>query len=301
MTLSLALAIALALSSALLFATSNVVEQRVAARAPQDESMRPKLLVTLLRQPVWLAGFAADVGGYGAQAAALAFGALLVVAPLGAFGLLFSLLLDAAVNGRRLYRSDLAAATLLCAGLSIFLAIGAPSEGHATASAASWAPAIVVLAAVVAVASLTRRHVRGPARATLFGLASGMTFGVNAALTKVVVGVLGGPNPLSVFWHWELYGVAVLSISGLVMVQSALQAGSLAAALPSMEVAEPVVAAIVGLVVLGEHLHAHSNADKMLIAASAVAMLIGLFALARSRAAQSPPTPAPVDRAMSQA
>jgi drug/metabolite transporter (DMT)-like permease len=299
--MSLALAIVLALSSALLFATSNVVEQRVAAEAPQDEALRPKLLVTLSRSPAWLAGFAADVGGYGAQAAALAFGALLVVAPLGAFGLLFSLLLDAAVNGRRLYRSDLAAAVLLCSGLSIFLAIGSPSEGRATVSAASWAPAIVVLAAVVAVASLTRRHVRGPARATLFGLASGMTFGVNAALTKVVVDVLGGPHPLSVFWHWELYGVAVLSVSGLVMVQSALQAGSLAAALPSMEVAEPVVAAIVGLVILREHLHAHGTGDKILIAASALAMLVGLFALARSRAAQSPPIPTSVDRVVSRA
>jgi drug/metabolite transporter (DMT)-like permease len=299
--MSLALAIVLALSSALLFATSNVVEQRVAAEAPQDEALRPKLLVTLFRQPAWLAGCAADVGGYGAQAAALAFGALLVVAPLGAFGLLFSLLLDAAVNGRRLFKSDIAAAVLLCVGLSIFLAIGSPSEGRASVSAASWAPAIVVLAAVVAVASLTRRHVRGPARATLFGLASGMTFGVNAALTKVVVNVLGGPHPLSVFWHWELYGVAVLSISGLVMVQSALQAGSLAAALPSMEVAEPVVAAIVGLVILREHLHAHGTGDKILIAASALAMLVGLFALARSRAAQSPPVPAPVDRVISRA
>lgn len=299
--MSLALAIVLALLSALLFATSNVVEQRVAARAPQDEALRPKLLVTLSRQPAWLAGFAADVGGYGAQAAALAFGALLVVAPLGAFGLLFSLLLDAAVNGRRLYRSDLAAAVLLCAGLSVFLAIGAPSEGRTSVSAASWAPAIIVLAAVVAVASLTRRHVRGPARATLFGLASGMTFGVNAALTKVVVGVLGGPNPVSVFWHWELYGVAVLSISGLIMVQSALQAGSLAAALPSMEVAEPVVAAIVSLVVLREHLHAHGNGDRLLIVASALAMLVGLFALARSRAAHSPPVPVQADHVVSRA
>jgi drug/metabolite transporter (DMT)-like permease len=297
--MSLALAIVLALASALLFATSNVVEQRVAAEAPQDEALRPKLLVTLFRQPAWLAGFAADVGGYGAQAAALAFGALLVVAPLGAFGLLFSLLLDAAVNGRRLFKSDIAAAVLLCGGLSIFLAIGSPSEGRASVSAASWAPAIVVLAAVIAVAALTRRHVRGPARATLFGLASGMTFGVNAALTKVVVNVLGGPHPLSVFWHWELYGVAVLSISGLVMVQSALQAGSLAAALPSMEVAEPVVAAIVGLVILREHLHAHGNGDKILIAASALAMLVGLFALARSRAAQAPPVPTPVDHVVS--
>jgi len=287
--MSLALAVTLALASALLFAISNVVEQRIAAEAPPEQSMRAGLLVTLARRPPWVAGFVADVGGYGAQAAALAFGALLVVAPLLACGLLFSLILDHYVNGRRLYRTDLAAAALLCAGLALFLAFGSPSEGNFDVPASAWAPAGLILALVVAVAVLTRRHVQGPARATLFGLASGMTFGVNAALTKQVVHVLGGSEPISVFWHWELYGVAVLSLSGLVMVQSAFQAGSLAAALPTMEVAEPVVATIVGLVILQEHLHAQDNVDRAVIAASALAMLVGLVSLARSRAAHSPP------------
>jgi drug/metabolite transporter (DMT)-like permease len=287
--MSLGLAITLALTSALLFAISNVVEQRIAAEAPPEQSMRAELLVTLAHRPPWVAGFVADVGGYGAQAAALAFGALLVVAPLLASGLLFSLILDHYVNGRRLYRTDLAAAALLCAGLALFLDFGAPSEGTFDVPASAWAPAGLVLALVVAVAVLTRRHVQGPARATLFGLASGMTFGVNAALTKQVVHVLGGSDPVSVFWHWELYGVAVLSLSGLLMVQSAFQAGSLAAALPTMEVAEPVVATIVGLVILQEHLHAQDNWDRAVIAASALAMLVGAVSLARSRAAHSPP------------
>jgi hypothetical protein len=288
--MSLAIAIVLALTAALLFAISNVVEQRVAAEAPEEQSMRAGLLVTLARRPIWVAGFVSDVGGYGAQAAALAFGALLVVAPLLASGLLFSLLLEHAVNGRRLYVTDLGAALLLCAGLSVFLDVGAPSEGRMSAAAVEWAPVTVVLALVVAVATLTRRHVRGSARATLFGLASGMTFGVNAALTKVVVHVLGR-DPISVFWHWELYGVAVLSLSGLVMIQSAFQAGPLAAALPTMEVAEPVVATIVGVVILREHLHAQDNLDRALIAAAALAMLVGLVSLARSRAARLPSAP----------
>ena len=295
--MSLALAVVLALTSALLFAISNVVEQRVAAEAPEDQSLRPELLVTLARRPAWVAGFAADVGGYGAQAAALAVGALLVVAPLLASGLLFSLLLEAAVSRRRLHPSDLGAAVLLCAGLAVFLQIGSPSEGRFGVPAVDWAPAALVLAIVVAVAVLTRRHVQGPARASLFGLASGMTFGVNAALTKVVVHQLG-QDPISVFWHWEIYGLAVLSVSGLVMVQSAFQAGSLAAALPSMEVAEPVVATIIGLVILREHLHAQDNLDRAMIAAASLAMLVGLVALARSRAAHSPPVEA-ARRAMS--
>ncbi len=297
--MSLALAVVLALTSALLFAISNVVEQRIAAEAPQDQSLRPSLLVTLARHPAWVGGFVADVGGYGAQAAALAFGALLVVAPLLACGLLFSLLLEAAVSGRRLHISDLGAALLLCAGLAVFLQIGSPTEGRFDVPAIDWAPAALVLALVVAVGALTRRHVQGPARATLFGLASGMTFGVNAALTKVVVHILGR-DPISVFWHWELYGLAVLSVSGLLMVQSAFQAGSLAAALPSMEVGEPVVATIVGLVILREHLHAQNNVERALIAAASLAMLIGLVALARSRAAHTPPKEA-AQRAMSNA
>jgi drug/metabolite transporter (DMT)-like permease len=295
--MSLALAVGLALLSALLFATSNVIEQRIAAEAPEHQSLRPSLLVTLARRPTWVAGFAADVGGYGAQAAALAFGALLVVAPLLACGLLFSLVLDAAVSRRRLHLFDLGAAVLLCAGLALFLEVGSPTEGRFDVPAVDWAPAALVLAVVVAVAALTRRHVQGPARATLFGLAGGMTFGVNAALTKAVVHVLGR-DPISVFWHWELYGLAVLSLSGLLMVQSAFQAGSLAAALPTLEVAEPVVATIVGLVILREHLHANDNWDRALIAAASLAMLIGLVALARSRAAQSPPAEAS-HRAMS--
>jgi len=103
-----------------------------------------------------------------------------------------------------------------------------------------------------------------------------------------------------VFSRWELYGLAVLSVSGLIMVQSAFQAGSLAAALPSMEVAEPVVAAIVGLVILREHLHARTNVDRTVIAAAALAMLIGVVGLARSRAANTPTTEAS-ERAMSNA
>ena len=297
--MSLALAVVLALTSALLFAISNVVEQRIAAEAPQDQSLRPGLLVTLARHPAWVGGFVADVGGYGAQAAALAFGALLVVAPLLACGLLFSLLLEAAVSGRHLHLSDLGAALLLCAGLAVFLQVGSPTEGRFDVPAVDWAPAALLLAMVVALAALTRRHVQGPTRATLFGLASGMTFGVNAALTKVVVHILGR-DPISVFWHWELYGLAVLSVSGLVMVQSAFQAGSLAAALPSMEVGEPVVATIVGLVILREHLHARNNVERALIAVASLAMLVGLVALARSRAAHTPPKEA-AQRAMSSA
>ncbi len=283
------LAILLALTAAFLFAVSNVVEQRVAAQAPMEESLRPRLLVRLFRHPAWQGGFVADVGGYGAQAAALAFGALLLVAPLIACGLLFSLLLEARLARTRLPTADLVAAALLCGGVGLFLGIGDPSGGRAVVAATRWAPVAIVGAAIIGLCAVGRRRARGPARAMLFGLAAGLTFGINSAVTKTVVHVIADDGVLHVFTRWELYALAVLSLGGLLIVQSAFQAGSLKSALPALEVSEPVVATIIGAAILDEHLHADTLVDRVLIAVSITAMLYGTLALARSEGERGQP------------
>jgi hypothetical protein len=71
----------LSLAAAFFFATSNVLEQRAARTAPDDQALRPGLIVHLARQRRWLLGIASDVSGYVCQAAALGIG-LLVMVPL---------------------------------------------------------------------------------------------------------------------------------------------------------------------------------------------------------------------------
>src|SRR5947209_16705535 len=65
------LAVACALGAALLYGLASVLHHRVAAAAPAERSLRPSLLVYVLRQPLWLAGIAADIGGFGLQFIAL--------------------------------------------------------------------------------------------------------------------------------------------------------------------------------------------------------------------------------------
>ena len=281
-----ALAIVLGLTSALLFAVSNVVEQRVASRAPETEQLRPRLLVRLFRNAAWRGGFLADVGGYGAQAAALGFGALLLVAPLIAFGLVFSLLIEARLDRHRLAATDLISAIVLCAGVGIFLGIGDPSGGRAVVPATRWAPVGVVAVGIVVLCVVARRRARGATQAMFLGCASGVTFGINAAVTKTVVHVIGDEGVARVFTRWELYALAVLSLGGFLIVQSAFQAGSLKAALPAMEVTEPVIATIIGVLILDEHLNADTVTDHILIGFAIAAMLWGTFALARSERAR---------------
>src|SRR5436305_13977146 len=94
--------VGLALLSALLFAFGTVLQQRVAATASDEEAARVGFLFRLARRPVWLAGIGADAGGLVCQAVALAHGRLVVVQPILAASLMFTLPIGAWLEHRRM-------------------------------------------------------------------------------------------------------------------------------------------------------------------------------------------------------
>jgi drug/metabolite transporter (DMT)-like permease len=110
-------------------------------------------------------------------------------------------------------------------------------------------------------------------------------FGVAAPLTKAFVHLLPD-GPITVLTHWEPYGLAVFTLTGLIVLQSAFQAGELQVSVPFLEAAEPVVASVIGVVLLGERLRAHTVLDKSLIGLSIATMLVCAISLARSQAAR---------------
>jgi threonine/homoserine efflux transporter RhtA len=72
------------------------------------------------------------------------------------------------------------------------------------------------------------------------------------------------------------------------MQQASFRAGALTASLPTMTVTEPMVACVLGVVVLGETLHPGDAGWFTLIAAVAV-MVAATAALARGEAATRQP------------
>jgi drug/metabolite transporter (DMT)-like permease len=281
MSARVAAALVLALAAAFLFALSNVLEQREAEQVPVEEVLRPGLLRKLARRPLWLAGLVSDVGGYACHAAALAFGSLVFVQPLLVTGLLFALALRALITGQRLRREDVVAAALLSAGLAVFLVGVSPHGGRVQAPAARWLVAGPVIVVVVAVFVAAGRQATGPRRALYLGLAAGISFGVSAALTKTFVHLLGD-GVFAMLGHWEPYGLAVASLVGFVLMQSSFQAGSLAASVAALEIAEPVVAAAIGLGLLNERIDTHGVVSRLGVAVAVGAMFVGVLALSRS-------------------
>ncbi|SNS25847.1 hypothetical protein SAMN04488107_1929 [Geodermatophilus saharensis] len=283
-------AAALAVLAAALFALASAVQQRSAAAVPDADARGLRLVGRLLRSPRWWGGTLADTGGYLAQAAALGLGSLLLVQPLLVTTVLFALPLGARWAGRRLTRGDWAWAGVLVVALAAFVVTGEPTAGADSAGWRTWLPAWVVLAVGGGGCLLGAALRRGAARAVLLALVTGAAYGLAAALTKGVVDRLD-QGPVAVATHWSTWLLAAALLGGTLVQQSAFQAGPLGASLPAATVGEPVVAAALGVTVLGERLRA-GGAEWVLVAVLVAAMVAATVALARSSAATAVAAPA---------
>src|SRR5215469_5582272 len=104
-------AVILALAASFCTATSSVCQRLGAAPAPGGDKFSPRLLLYLVRQPIWLAGVASLILGFVFQVAALRFGTLAMVQPILATELLFVFAYMALIGSRRVLRHDWLAAS----------------------------------------------------------------------------------------------------------------------------------------------------------------------------------------------
>lgn len=263
-----------------MYALASVLQHRGATDQPESESLKPGLLVGLMRHPAWLAGTACDVAGYGLQFVALGHGPIVVVQLLLVCGLLFALPIGAAWAGRRLQRADWTAALGVCAGLGVFLAVADPAAGHSNTGSTRWVALLLALAALAA--GLTGYGLTGGPRrrAVSWAAAAGVVYGGAAALTKTSAHLLDR-GPVALVTHWQPYVLVAFGAVGMLLAQSAFQAGALDLSLPTMTVVDPVVSIAIGAFVFGE---AVSNHPLALLAevTALVVMSAGVYVLARS-------------------
>jgi drug/metabolite transporter (DMT)-like permease len=232
------------------------------------------------------------MAGYAFQALALANGSLLLVQPLLVSALLFVLPLNAWRTHDRVTVPEWGWALLLTVGLAVFVLVGRPGEGHPKSPVPAWALALAGVVPVVVICVAIARRSAGRLRAMLLGVAVAVGLGVIAVVTKVCTHryEVGG-------WHGLLtvpapYALIALAAVVTVMQQWAFRAGALEASVPVMLVGEPVVAVVLGAVILGEGLTVR-GAGLLALPVAVAAMLAATIALGRSSAAEPE---APPDR-----
>lgn len=274
------LAVLCALGSALMYAMASVLQHRGGIDQPAEQSMKLGLLVRLARNRIWLGGVACDVAGYVLQFVALGHGPIIVVQTLLVTGLLFALPVGAAWSGRRLTSSDWLAAIAVVVGLAVFLAVAAPAPGRPGTRPGTW---VALLSAVTIVTALLVAWGQGPAsrrRAVALGAAAGLVYGAAAALTKTTAHIFDR-GLFGVVAHWQLYALIVIAVGGMLLAQSAFQAGALDLSLPAITVVDPVVSILIGVFAFHESIATGVwalGAESFAL----VLMIVGVVALARS-------------------
>ncbi|MER7792008.1 hypothetical protein [Streptomyces sp. NPDC097640] len=282
------IAVALALLSAVAYATAAVAQERLAARTGRGGLRR------LLAQGAWWSTVGLNSGAALLHVAALKFGPLTLVQPLGALTLVAAVPLGARAAGRRATPDEWRGTALTLVGLGALLPLTA--RGSAPDATLGTVAALAIAAVVLALAALLTLGRRG--RGLGHAAASGLTSGAASALTQTLT-VAG----LALTWRFAVVGglVAGFAVAGLLLSQTAYT-GGLGGPLAVLTLANPLAAAAIGLALLGERVHG-GPAGVALAGLGAVVAGRGVVLLTRAahRTAAEPPPPEPLPEPLPEA
>ncbi|MEU4209532.1 DMT family transporter [Streptomyces sp. NPDC026206] len=261
---ALVASVLLCLVSAVCYAGAAIVQERVAATSAGG-AYAP------LRRPGWWAAVALTGLGAGLHVVALAYGPLSLVQPLGALTIVFALPMAALFVHRPVGAAGWRGAFLATAGLAGLLSLTGPPEAESIDGTQRPVLAAVVLAAV-ALLALAARWVRRPVvRGVVLATAAGAAFGMGSVFTKAVAEdwTTRGAGP--VVLAPSLGIIALFAAAGMLLSQASYRGAGLAAPLATLTVVNPVVAAAVGIVALGEAFRYGVTGGLLAGAAGAVA------------------------------
>ncbi|MFD3534080.1 DMT family transporter [Streptomyces sp. NPDC058664] len=289
-----AVAVLLSLLSAAGYALAAVSQSRLAAASPVQDGRGA--LRSLFTRGQWWSAVGLNAAGALAHVAALHYGPLTLVQPLGALTLVAALPLGAHHARRRVTRTEWRGALWTLGGLVGLVAVTGPA---APGEALSLREALVVaVATALLIAALAsgrphgREHggargagpdaaggrgARGLGHATASGIASGVASALTQTLTAALARELPGGGPA--WWQTALLAllISAFATGGLLLSQAAYR-GGLAAPLAVVNLSNPAAAAVIGVALLGETFRAGAwgwlvAAGASLVAARGVVLL----------------------------
>jgi drug/metabolite transporter (DMT)-like permease len=287
MTLAVVFALAAAFSNAV-----NLMTQHSASTGAPKREKGWRLVVYLVRQPLWLLGAVAAVGSFVFQALALHNGLLSVVQPVLVTELVFVLVLRRVWIGQDVARAAWTAVLVVCVALAVFLTVAEPTGGHPMPDAAEWVSAVVVFgggAGLLAVLGMRGSPVR---RAVVLAMAAALTWALMATFLKTVTETLTTSGISGVLTRWPVYALAAAAVTGTLLEQAALHVGPLSVSQPVLVIIDPFAAIILSVWLFDERFT--NSPGKIAIAAAAfTVMAIGVIVLSRTAPKDLTPSRSP--------
>jgi drug/metabolite transporter (DMT)-like permease len=274
----------IALCAALASAIGDVIRQRSAQEITDKEVGHLELFRLSVRDRRWWLGGMGAIANYSLQAGALALGSVMLVTALQVTSLLFALPIYARLAHHRVTRWEWFWAVTLAGALAVLVTVGDPGTASSRGSLGTWVAVAVVMGPILVACVLGARIWADTTIApVLLAVVAGSSLALFALLTKGAIGAASGG--FGAFLRApESYCLVPAALAGMIFQQSAFRAGALTASLPTVTVAKPVVASMLGVVVLGETLNTSGPRMLMLLTAG-VLVAVATIALARGEAA----------------
>ncbi len=287
--MSLAVAVPCGIAAALAYGAATAA-QHVEAHTGTGE-VDARGLLRLLSNPRWLLATGGDGIGLVLQVIALATGPVIIVQPLLILAVPVALFVRSLLGGAPPNGRDYLAAGAIVAGLAVFFVlVGDPGDGDPLGST----PALITLIVALAAAALLWLAARpGPTavRAVALGVIAGGFFGIVGVLLNAVARTYAD-HGFGGFGHADgivpLVGVVVLGGVAIAVTQASFQVGALAASFPANESTGPLVAVLLGAILLHEYVPTSIGHVAAYVACFAV-IVAGTVWLARDAPADRVP------------
>jgi drug/metabolite transporter (DMT)-like permease len=292
--------IPLALLTTTAYNLGLILEKRALGRMPVIQLRKaPRLIVTLLTNPAWLAGFGLMLAGLACQVLVLTIEPVSVAQPILASGIALTVVLSRLILRERLGGGEFCCVALM--GVSVvLLALSATASstkaGHHSNPDAMAAVIIptAALGLIIAASSLRagRRKHRPPATGIGFGLGTGLLYGVSGLATKGLSAVLVAHHTtaslaVSVASSPYLYVLGASAALAMLFYQVALQACRASILIPVSSVTSSMYVVITGTWLFHERLP--SSPAELCLRLGGIAMA-GLVLVLLSRQVSTPAT-----------
>jgi drug/metabolite transporter (DMT)-like permease len=236
-------------------------------------------LLALLKRPSWVAGTVMLGLAIAGQLAALSVAPLILVQPIGAIALVITTLLNARMSGHKPTRQSIFAIVLCVGGIFAFVTIAAFFATEHAIDSSQLLIILGILAVVLVIFGGTWIARRRKLRALFYISAGGVVYGFVATLAKVVISRIQTGD-----FEWLtllcVVGLLIAAGVGSYFVQTSYSVGPPDLVIAGLTVIDPIVAVVIGLVVLGEASTAPPLALIGFAVAGAVA-ICGVFLLTR--------------------
>lgn len=205
----------------------------------------------LLTRPSWIIGTLMLGLAIVCQLAALVQAPLIVVQPLGAIALVITTLLNARISGHSPTRQSLTAIVACVGGIFLFVFFAAIFATEQDVTDRELFVILALLLVVIIVLGACWLILRHRMRALFYVIGAGILYGFVATLAKVVIKRIEAGQ---FEWITAVCVLALVSAAavGAYFVQTAYSSGPPDLVIAGLTVVDPLVAVLIGMVVLGE-------------------------------------------------